>query len=148
MNRTFKFRAWTGNEMIYDILVGKFGTFFVNPGPKGDGLDMEDKGSLSRFNSKYTENSITTQFTGFKDRDGKEIYEGDILKIEVPVKKPDFFSIEKPETKFINIEVVWDKRGFVAFNKNYENATIFSPIYFHKTEAVGNIFENAELLLT
>lgn len=35
---TNKFRVWNGSEMIYDVTVGKFGAFYVNPGDKGDGV--------------------------------------------------------------------------------------------------------------
>ena len=56
MNRKLKFRIWNGTEMIYDV-VGKFGTFYVNPGNNGHGLDPNDLASLTPFTTKYSDDT-------------------------------------------------------------------------------------------
>ena len=46
---------WTGITMEYNVVVGKFGVFYVNPGIRGDGLDDSDSASLTPFTTKYPE---------------------------------------------------------------------------------------------
>ena len=75
------------------------------------------------------EHYILMQSTGLKDKNGKLIYEGDIVK---DINIPSYFYI-----------VVWFKGGF------YLKSTISNSFLVFDTtqqEVIGNIYENKELL--
>ena len=82
MNREIKFRAWIGDRMEYNVTAGKFGSFYVNPMEKGDGLDPHDSACLSPFNTIYDPQTPIMEYTGLKGKGNVEIYEGDIVKTD------------------------------------------------------------------
>lgn len=84
------------------------------------------------------------QFTGLKDRNGREIYEEDIL-----IEKCDGYN---------NLFIVeFNKNGFYClkspnykYRKNEYDSPLFDYCYISKNKVklkiIGNIFENSELL--
>ena len=127
--KTVKFRIWNGMEMVYDITSGKFGTFYVNP-EKGNGLNPEDTASLTVNTTKYHEGTPLMQYSGIDDKNGKEIYEGDIFKLGA--EKEVF-------------EVRFEHGCFMAFC-NGKQYGLIGELQICFIDIIGNIYQNAELL--
>ena len=123
-----EFRAWTdeGKVMYYDVYPFKDGTLLLS----------YDK---IAFDEVPASDFILMQSTGLLDKNGKEIYEGDIVKYEAGCNT-------------VTEEVVYDK-NFAGFGvKDADAVIIFTfgelaeDIGLHSLEVIGNIYENPELL--
>ena len=121
--RTIKFRAFLKdtNKMV-----------------KVGAMDWDEEGNLLCLNYPkgkdyfgYEDDIILMQYTGFKDKDGKEIYEGDIVEYFGELCK-----------------VCWIFSGFYARQINGRGFTELDEFVADTMdiEVVGNIYENPELL--
>jgi hypothetical protein len=117
MNRTIKFRAWNMGLMYYSDFVVK---------ANGQVLWWElEKGY------KILSDCPIMQFTGLLDKNGKEIYEGDIVYNE--------------SDKFFNYDIRWDEKD--AGWSLGENGTPIKKYALNEFwEVIGNVFENPKLL--
>ena len=114
--REIKFRCWSGVKFHYwGVVDGKF----ISPIYSDDKLVLE-----------------ITQYTGLHDKNGKEIYEGDIVKIEIHEKDE--------ERKIKTLPIVYQEHcsQFRAYNKGWTSYIFYSDW----TEVIGNIYENKNLL--
>ena len=120
MNREIKFRAWHKIEKAM---------FFVG----------DDYGTATGLDCAHYLNSgqpvVLMQYTGLKDKNGVEIYEGDIL---------EFFHGDGVE----HFEVYFDQKylGFFAINVSDSFADILADFDSGEIQVIGNKFENPELL--
>jgi len=131
MNREIKFRAWEkfAKQMLYEG-------------------HTETANGNSMYCSKTTlfmlgENAEIMQFTGLHDKNGKEIYEGDICIVQIQLGG---FWGNTPNPKTAQIFYDTDGAGYIAKwewakNQHYERLTCDIDC-----EVVGNIYENPELL--
>lgn len=142
MNREIKFRAWD-NENKY-MVTSKQGVFTalrnsMNIVRQDDGY-YNDGDLLKPNKEKYT----LMQFTGMFDKNGKEIFEGDIVK-QVSYKysndeyghKGFYENISKVLYKGRAFQYEWIKTNEIEMPKDFKENFI---------EVIGNIYDNPELL--
>ena len=108
--RLIKFRAWDGKEMQYQFRV------------------HSEDGYITRHNIAVDWKLM--QFTGLKDKNGVEIYEGDICIVH---------DVEKETVEIIFREETAGFEGFVKGIKTFKNPYVeLSGQYY---EVIGNIHE-------
>ena len=128
--REIKFRAWDSyrKKMCYDIEIDIYGEW--------SGQWYFSNGDKDCFFDKDIEGSQLMQFSGLKDKDGKDIYEGDILETNVMLSETG----EKCRSLVRFLEGSFIGNGLMSNDPIYINN--FQP------EVIGNIYETPELLTT
>ena len=116
--REIKFRFWNGYE-IKPVRAINFNSDFY----EDDHSHISDVEDIEK-------SPFLMQYTGLKDKNGKEIYEGDIVKLS--------------NGKVSQISYVYDGWWF----DGYDNDIIWEDRKndFRHIEVIGNIYENPELL--
>ncbi|MCO4564837.1 hypothetical protein Si081_01092 [Streptococcus infantarius subsp. infantarius] len=123
--RVPKFRAWTeeGKVMYYDVY------------PFEDDTLLLSYDEIA-FDEVPASDFILMQSTGLKDKNGNEIFEGDIVRFTLE----DGFSYVIDEKGVITYKL----GAFYVINGLTEY--LISDININEIEVVGNIYENPELL--
>ena len=120
--REIKFRAWDGNRIVNNFVLhadGKFESTIRN-------MDIPNASDVS---VSVLIDPIVMQYTGLKDKNGVEIYEGDLLDFDIDEWGMDF----KPEVVTMEKLIDWDLCGTLSDISNFR-------------AIIGNIYENPELL--
>lgn len=125
-NNRFRFRVWDKNGDSY--ISEKDDADFLYLGENGKltiGLYNDDVDDITYLKE---EDLIIEQCTGLKDKNGRLIYEGDVV------------SCGHPDIGYVK----WKDGGFWVSGWNYVIPWNFFTT--HKWEVLGNIHENQELL--
>lgn len=130
--REIKFRAWDkkNNKMYTGITL--YSHILED---QGVGFEANEDDWWNYPEAKYI---VWMQYTGFKDKNNKEIYEGDILRN----------TTIKPQL----VQVVWSSDIIGVFGGGFkveklQNEPDWMWRYdIEKLEVIGNIYENPELI--
>lgn len=125
-----KYRMW--NEII-SRLHSVDGLYFDR-----EVVQYKDEVGVSRF-IKF-KNTILMQSTGLKDKNGKEIFEGDIIRYNI-----DVVDIKRHPT--LGFYTVLDGReGFFGDGMSIDVFEEDAKEFSKTAEIIGNVYENPELL--
>lgn len=135
--RDIKFRGKridNGEWVCGNVIVTSDGHCLIQPWIKTTGI------GYTHPNAGEVDPETVGQYTGLKDRNGKEIYEGDIIRC------PKYY--ETPENGYNPDEiagaVVFEEGKWTLSEGGYLNEEHDS--YDGKLEIIGNIHSNTELL--
>ena len=125
-----KFRAWDKDNKkwidLHSLLIDCYGKV----------IGYAD----DAYNNFQTLDSIElVWFTGLHDKNGKEIYEGDILHYESPE------GCSSTGNYLILWETSEDECGFTC-DRKYPDYNYMLPSVWKEMEIIGNIYSNPELL--
>ena len=116
--KELKFRAWDGKKMIDDVV------------PASETSIIE----LFEYEWQETEVEAVEQYTGLKDKNGKEIYENDIVEYTTC-----YYGKEKRHRKIVEWKEWYSDDFGEPHNIGYFNLS-------ECMEVIGNVHENANLL--
>jgi len=115
MNREIKFRAWTGEDMLHSH----------------NNIINDSNSQLQWFFNRMRPHTKIMQYTGLKDKNGKEIYEGDILDHEAHAVKS---------------QMVWHNKHICFAGLDNGVSYYYQSIDEKHITILGNIYESPELL--
>ena len=119
MSREIKFRAWDKHHNSME---------YIND------LYWFEENGIHDFND---DNYIFMQNTGLKDKNGKEIYDSDIVKVTWGSGKIVCYEVKYCESLGYH---------YLRDTKNKEDDDIICIYDYSQIDVIGNVFDNPELL--
>ena len=123
--REIKFRAWSKEEGMINVAR----------------LDIADGSLYKRLITgkayDYWNDVILMQYTGLKDKNGTEIYEGDIVKYANELEN-GIFEVKYGSCRFYGL---WIEATFMDITTD-----LFYLGCSNELEVIGNVYQNPELL--
>jgi uncharacterized phage protein (TIGR01671 family) len=125
--REIKFRVWSKDRKM-----------FVMDGMSVEDIQEDATHSVHLPMLIKQEECVWQQYTGLKDRNGQEIYEGDLINFSWQAGYKEFYDDKNQEVFYNN-----ESASFV-FGK--DKSCMLDRVVYDTLEVVGNVFENPELL--
>lgn len=137
--REHKFRAWDKDKKVFipqDVFA------VVTTDFKAFGIMIRDWENYKEGEYFYEHSQELIQFTGLHDKNGKEIYEGCIVKFRSHPDKQIFGWVEylPNECRFCVLYYRDD------FDRERNQISYYSFLHYNTLEIIGNIYENQDLI--
>ncbi len=139
-----KFRVWYKSKMWLPEVLQSYSDFMVSA--FGGVFFMNEPG----YHNGKDHSAILMQFTGLLDKNGKEIYEGDMVRVTN--------SLNQIQKQSIVSEIGFQYGSFCAYwrktelwegyndNVSPSHFVFLTSLQIPQIEVIGNIYENPELL--
>ena len=158
--RIIKFRAWDTEKTCW-LNYDNHNLVWSIDGPSGyiELCDDDDggKNGLHEHHVSYKDGRfVLEQFTGLQDKNGKDIFEGDIVLIEDYYTEPILDDGSGPQTRENHFGIVTFRDGMFGFlsdgkgdyfEKGFSSfETMAGQVGLEELEIIGNVHANPELL--
>lgn len=151
------FRAWDkAEQLMYDVSELHF---CMGPKLDGKGIKFYGPGVGQGWIDEFI---ILMQYTGLKDKNGKEIYEGDVIKQEyTAIIKTDYDPVsyglidqETEEGHHIGEVVIIASKGvcirkplrYSLEDDKTEISNQYKNVAGYRCEVIGNVYDNPDLI--
>lgn len=133
LSREIKFRCFYSNKMYYALPA----IAFNEQGVKRIDLNNDDNDFDSTPDTWVLrkEGINLMQYTGLLDKNGKEIYEGDIVRVITDLE----------EGAELLMKVEWENGAFILYGYGWA-IILCEEERYRELEIISNIYENPELL--
>lgn len=142
--------SYKNGDWVYGLVTRIYDERFELP------VEMTDINGVSGIEVDY---KTIGQCTGSKDKNGKKIFEGDIVKTQPFYDRPysdkrkskEFIGVVKYKTRIFNGNKYYSKQCYcgewgLEFNEDFGKYTEYSWGELWNCEVIGNIYDNKEIL--
>ena len=147
MNREILFRGKRVDNGEW--IEGFYGVFSFGSFPCKPGIIIAEDAANGHWHYEKVDPSTVCQYTGLTDKNGKKIFEGDVVERKGVGVWEDYVN-EKGEKWSRSTNRKKDERGIIRYDEDVTQFTSDNPCiwlgYYDDIEVIGNTYQNPELL--